>query len=144
MDHAGSWPAAAARATSAAALAANPVAISGLDGTGFDALLAQDFVESFAVQAGREVRILVRPEEIDDLTAVAVLFGPTPSDAPFMSSNTECPGGADTLGAGATGYVGGSYAAGNSGHAARATIRLCTQNGQGGSCTDKTVDFTIP
>jgi len=82
--------------------------------------------------------------KIDDLTAAAVLFGPTPSDAPFMGSNTECPGGADTLAAGATGYVGGSFAAGNSGHAARATIRLCTQNGQGGSCTDKTVDFTIP
>lgn len=82
--------------------------------------------------------------KIDDLTANVVLYGTATSDAPFMAANTECPPGGDTLNAGATGYIGGTVGSDNAGHSARATIRLCTQNGPSGTCVDKIVDFTIP
>jgi hypothetical protein len=82
--------------------------------------------------------------KIDDLTDNVVLFGPESSDAPFLGANTECPPGADVLKVGTTAYIGGTVGTDNNGHSARATIRLCTQNGPSGSCVDKIVDFTIP
>jgi hypothetical protein len=82
--------------------------------------------------------------KIDDLTDNVVLFGPESNDAPFLGTNTECPYGGDLLKVGATAYIGGAVGENNSGHSARATIRLCTQNGPSGTCVDKIVDFTIP
>ena len=82
--------------------------------------------------------------EIKDLTASATLFGPNSSDAPYMGTSGECPPGGDVLNSGKTLYVGGAIGAGNSGHDARAKIKLCTENGLGGTCAEKTVDFSIP
>ena len=82
--------------------------------------------------------------KIDDLTDNVVLFPSTSSDAPFMGANTECPPGGDALNAGKTAFIGGTVGSDSAGHSARATIRLCTQNGPSGTCVDKTVDFTIP
>jgi hypothetical protein len=73
-----------------------------------------------------------------------VLFGPSSSDAPFMGASSECPPGGDTLPAGKTLYVGGAIGAGNAGKTARATIKLCTENGEKGVCATRTVEFTIP
>jgi hypothetical protein len=82
--------------------------------------------------------------KIDDLTDNVVLFGPSNSDAPFLGANTECPSGGDVLRVGKTAYIGGAVGSDNAGHSARATVRLCTQNGPSGTCVDKIVDFTIP
>jgi uncharacterized protein YgiM (DUF1202 family) len=82
--------------------------------------------------------------KIVDQTSSTTLFGPSSSDAPFMGSSSECPPGGDTLEAGKTLYVGGGIGSGNSGHTGRATIKLCTDDGLGGTCIEKTVDFTIP
>lgn len=81
---------------------------------------------------------------IENLTDSTVLYGPTTSNAPFMGSETECPPGGDTLPAGATYYVGGTIGAGNNGDDARATIRLCTEEDQDGSCVEVKVNFDIP
>lgn len=82
--------------------------------------------------------------KIELVTEGTVLYGPSSSDAPFMGTSGECPPGGDTLPAGKTFYVGGAIGSGNSGKTARATIKLCTENGQGGVCATRTVDFTIP
>ncbi|HSF81083.1 MAG TPA: hypothetical protein VLA49_07610 [Anaerolineales bacterium] len=82
--------------------------------------------------------------KIEDLNTSAVLYGPHSSDAPFMATNSECPEGGDRLPAGRTYYVGGTLGPGNSGHTARATIKLCTANALAGTCIEKIVEFTIP
>lgn len=83
--------------------------------------------------------------QIDDLTGGDRLFGPSASDAPFMGSTSECPPGGDALEAGWIGYIGGSLGSpAPSGNTARASVRLCTQNGLAGTCTDRSVEFTIP
>ena len=82
--------------------------------------------------------------KIEDVTANTVLFGPSTSDAPFMGAASECPPGGDTLKPGKTYYVGGAIGSGNTGHSAKATIHLCTDNAQKGTCGDRTVEFTIP
>lgn len=82
--------------------------------------------------------------KIELVTEGTVLYGPTSSDAPFMGTSTECPPGGDILAAGKSLYVGGAIGAGNSGKSARASIKLCTENGLKGVCSTRTVDFTIP
>jgi hypothetical protein len=82
--------------------------------------------------------------KIDDLTASAILFGPEASDAPFMATSDECPPGGDVLQPDKTMYIGGSVGTGNSGHEAKATVKLCTENGLGGTCAENTITFTIP
>jgi hypothetical protein len=82
--------------------------------------------------------------KIEDVTAGTTLYGPTNSNAPFMGGPSECPPGGDSLPAGKTLYVGGAIGAGGSGHTARATIKLCTDDDLDGACATKTVEFTIP
>jgi hypothetical protein len=82
--------------------------------------------------------------QIDDLTNPMTLYGPSSSDAPFMGGSGECPPGGNTLKVGKTGYIGGAMIGAISGHQARATITICTEDGLGGLCIQKTVDFVIP
>jgi len=82
--------------------------------------------------------------KIEDVNTSTVLFGPHTSDAPFMGTNSECPEGGDVFPIGKTYYVGGSIGPGNSGHTARATIKLCTDDGLKDTCVEKVVEFTIP
>lgn len=82
--------------------------------------------------------------KIEDLTSSTTLYGPHTSDAPFMGTKNECPEGGDILPTGKTFYVGGAIGPGNTGHSARATIKLCTENGLSGTCEQVTVNFTIP
>lgn len=82
--------------------------------------------------------------KIEDLTNSTTLYGATTSNAPFMASSGECPPGGDTLPAGKTYYVGGAIGAGNAGHTARATVKLCTEDDLDGACETRTVQFTIP
>ena len=75
----------------------------------------------------------------------APIFGPATHNTPFMTSNSECPPGADNLPPGATGYVGGGeieYAM-LVGETLRATIKLCSENDMKGVCQTRTVEYTL-
>ncbi len=82
--------------------------------------------------------------KIEDLTNSTTLYAAATSNAPFMGTSGECPPGGDTQPAGKIYYVGGAIGAGNSGHTAQATVKLCTEDDLDGSCETKTVQFTIP
>jgi len=83
----------------------------------------------------------LRLEDLDDSLAVF-----PESDRPFKSSPTGCgfSSEGETLGVGATGYIGWPIDFMTSGNSARATITLCTENGGGGLCEERTLDFTVP
>jgi hypothetical protein len=83
----------------------------------------------------------LRLEDLDDTLAVF-----PESDRPFKPSPTGCgfSSEGETLEVGATGYIGWSIDFMTSGNNARATITLCTENGGGGLCEERTLDFTVP
>ncbi|MFL7794314.1 MAG: NBR1-Ig-like domain-containing protein [Anaerolineae bacterium] len=83
----------------------------------------------------------LRLEDLDDTLAVF-----PESDQPFKSSPTGCgfASEGETLGVGATGYIGWSIDFMTSGNSARATITLCTENGGGGLCEERELDFMVP
>ncbi|MBN1977355.1 MAG: hypothetical protein JW918_08135 [Anaerolineae bacterium] len=83
----------------------------------------------------------LRLEDLDDTLAVF-----PESDRPFKSTPTGCgfASEGETLGVGATGYIGWAIDFMTSGNSARATITLCTENGGGGVCEERTLDFTVP
>lgn len=62
-------------------------------------------------------------------------------NAPFRSTN--CGGGASALTPGATALITVIAQTPAEATEARVTIRLCTQDGLGGACIERTVDFTI-
>lgn len=75
----------------------------------------------------------------------ALTLSATISDVPFMGSGGDCPIGGYTLNPGGVRYVAGSLGSpAPSGHRARGTILLCTQDAQKGVCLVKTADFTVP
>lgn len=82
--------------------------------------------------------------KIEDITGSTTLYAAATSNAPFMGTSSECPPGGDSLPAGKTYYVGGAIGPGNSGHTARATVKLCTEDDLDGACATKTVEFAIP
>jgi hypothetical protein len=82
--------------------------------------------------------------KIEDLTNSTTLYAAATSNAPFMGSSGECPPGGDALPAGQTYFIGGAIGAGNGGHTARATVKLCTEEDLDGACETRTVQFTIP
>jgi hypothetical protein len=80
-----------------------------------------------------------------DTTANSMMYGPGDSNKPFRST-MYC---ADTtlvesIAVGTTGYSRCHVSSAVSGHNARATIKLCSQNGYVGSCVEKVVNFIIP
>jgi hypothetical protein len=83
----------------------------------------------------------LRLEDLDDTLAIF-----PESDRPFKTNPTDCgfQSEGETLGAGATGYIGWGTGFMTSGNNARATITLCTENGGGGDCVERTLDFTAP
>jgi len=81
---------------------------------------------------------------INDLTTPAQLYTGT-SNSPFMGTANDCPPGASSMGPGSTYFIAVSIGSPPpSGHNARLTLRLCTQDSGAGTCVDKTVDFAIP
>jgi hypothetical protein len=83
----------------------------------------------------------LRLEDLDDSLAIF-----PESDRPFKANPTDCgfSSEGETLDAGAMGYIGWSTEFMTSGNNARATITLCTENGGGGTCKERTLDFTVP
>jgi hypothetical protein len=74
----------------------------------------------------------------------AVIFGPFAHDGPFLGGANECPPGGDTAEPDKKSFLGASLANVTSGQNLRATFKICTQDGLSGSCTTKTLDFTLP
>ena len=82
---------------------------------------------------------------IEDLSASTTLYGPGTNEVPFLSSSGDCPPGLSIIDPGQTRYIAASIGSPvPSGHNARLTLRLCTENGGGGECVEKTTDFTVP
>jgi hypothetical protein len=80
-----------------------------------------------------------------DLDAAITLYGPASANAPFMGQPNECPPGGDRTPAGRTRYLGAPVSApAPTGNALRATVKLCTQDGLGADCLEKTVNFSAP
>ncbi|GAB4581580.1 MAG: hypothetical protein Fur0022_43290 [Anaerolineales bacterium] len=73
-----------------------------------------------------------------------VIYGPVAHDGPFLGGANECPQGGDAVEPDAKAFLAASVANLNSGQNLRATFKICSQDGLGGSCTTKTLDFTMP
>ena len=83
--------------------------------------------------------------EFTNLETGVVIFGPFASNGPFMGSDSECPPGGDSLGAGEEGFLGGGLGAGSSsGDNIEASFTICNQEDLGGICIETTVEFNIP
>lgn len=72
------------------------------------------------------------------------IFGPFAHDGPFLNGASECPPGGNVVNPGSKAYLGASLANATSRQNLRATFKICTQDGLGGSCTTTTLEFTIP
>jgi hypothetical protein len=81
---------------------------------------------------------------IEDLTAVVVLYGPGTNNSPFLGSSGDCPPQASALAPGGAAYIAANIAGYISGNTARETLTMCTQDGLGGDCITKSVDFVLP
>ncbi|NUM47698.1 MAG: hypothetical protein HUU38_23585, partial [Anaerolineales bacterium] len=73
-----------------------------------------------------------------------IVFGPLAHDGPFLGGPNECPQGGDTVDPDEKAFLAASLVNIPSGQNLRATFKICTQDGLGGSCTTKTLDFTVP
>ena len=82
---------------------------------------------------------------IQDLTASTTLYGPGTNSVPFLASSSDCPPGASAMDPGQTRYIAASIGSPvPSGNTARLTLKLCTLDGGGGQCVEKTTDFIVP
>lgn len=81
---------------------------------------------------------------IEDLTGAVTLYGPATNNNPYLSNSTDCPPQSDALASGATAYIAASIAGYTSGHTARETLVMCTQDNLAGDCVIRTVDFVLP
>jgi hypothetical protein len=82
---------------------------------------------------------------IQDLTASTTLYGPGTNSVPFLASSSDCPPGLSAMDPGQTRYIAASIGSPvPNGHNARLTLKLCTQDGGGGQCVEKSTDFTVP
>ena len=64
------------------------------------------------------------------------------SNNEFLPSSTSCPKGASALGPGQSAFLAISVAGTKDGDLLRVNVRLCTENGLGGSCISGNRDFT--
>ena len=80
-----------------------------------------------------------------DLDNGQVVYGPFSSNGPFMGAPSECPPGGDSVGPGATAYIGGTIgSAAASGHTIEAEFTICSQEDLAGACIEETVEFDVP
>ena len=78
---------------------------------------------------------------IEDVDNDVDLYGPANQGAPFLSSDTGCPPGFEAIQSGEALYVAGNIGDPLPGATAQAHITLCTEEGGGGTCVEKTVTF---
>ncbi|MBN2549527.1 MAG: hypothetical protein JXB15_10240 [Anaerolineales bacterium] len=83
---------------------------------------------------------------IQDLTTGLMVFNPAISDLPFLASDHVCEfPGISRIEPGQRLYVGGPLSGARlRGHSMRATIKLCSQDGLAGICSQMEYDFVMP
>ena len=72
------------------------------------------------------------------------IFGPFTSNGPFMGTQSECPPGGDSVGAGKQAFIGGGIASASSGSTIDAVFLFCNQEDLNGTCVEKSLAFIIP
>lgn len=101
-------------------------------------------VAFFKVHNNSKVALESGALTIDDLSIGKRVFGPTSSNAPFLSSDQCNASYIDQLGAGKSLYMAGSLGKKvKPGHILKAIIRLCTKEGLNGYCSQRTTKFTL-
>jgi hypothetical protein len=81
---------------------------------------------------------------IEDVDNDIDLYGPANQGTPFLSSDTGCPPGFEAIQSGEALYVAGNIGDPLPGATAQAHITLCTEEGGGGTCVEKTATFITP
>jgi Ig-like domain from next to BRCA1 gene len=82
---------------------------------------------------------------IKDQDTSAWLYSTGYSNSPFLGTANTCPPDSSNMGPGSVYFIAASIGASPpSGHDARLTLKLCTQDNLGGDCVTKTLDFVIP
>jgi hypothetical protein len=81
----------------------------------------------------------------EDLTNGLTLLQTDPNNTPFRGAIRGCPPGESTLAVNGTRFIGGPLVqAARRAHDGRVTIQLCTQDGLGGTCVQRSVEFVLP
>lgn len=81
----------------------------------------------------------------EDLTNDQTLLQIDASDAPFRGAIRGCPSGDGSLAVNSMRFIGGPLVqTARRAHDGRVTIRLCTQDGLGGSCIQNSAEFVLP
>jgi len=82
---------------------------------------------------------------VEDLDTSTILYGPASNNKPYLPNANDCPPGNDDHDPGEAYYIAVSIgAAPPSGHDARFTLKMCTEDGLGGDCITKVTEFEIP
>ncbi|MDH3944690.1 MAG: NBR1-Ig-like domain-containing protein, partial [Anaerolineae bacterium] len=82
---------------------------------------------------------------VRDLDTDTNLYGPASNNKPFVTTPTGCPPGNNDADPGESYYIAVSIgAAPPSGHEARYTLMLCTEDSLAGTCVEKSIVFEIP
>jgi hypothetical protein len=100
---------------------------------------------NFQVSNTGNVTLEAARMQVIDTTTPSNMYGPGTSNTPFRGT-TNCNDTTlvDSLAVGSTGYMRYKVQSAVSGHNAQATLELCSQNGNAGSCMEKIVTFIIP
>lgn len=81
----------------------------------------------------------------EDLTSDLTLLQTGASDTPFRDAIRGCPPGESSLAVNSMRFIGGPLAqAARRAHNARVTIQLCTLDGLGGECVQRSTEFVLP
>ena len=99
----------------------------------------------FGVENRGSVRFELASLTFDDLTSGVTLLQSGASNSPFRSAIRGCPTGESSLASGSLRFIGGPLTqAARHAHDGRVTIQLCTQDGLGGECVQRSAEFVIP
>lgn len=96
------------------------------------------------VNTGAEFLLSARVK-VEDLDDSAILYGPASNNKPFVITPTGCPPGENDADPGLTYYIAVDIGpTPPSGHTARYTLQLCTEDALSGTCVEKSIEFEIP
>jgi len=99
----------------------------------------------FGVENRGSVRFESASLTFEDLTSSVTLLKIGASNSPFRGAIRNCPTGKSSLASGGLRFIGGPLAqAARHSHDGRVTIQLCTQDGLGGECVQRSAEFVIP
>lgn len=83
--------------------------------------------------------------DFEDLTNGLTLLQTGPNNTPFRGAIRGCPPGESSLAVNNIRFIGGPLAqAARRAHDGRVTIQLCTQDGLGGICVQRSAEFVLP